>query len=251
MIILKSRREIERMRQAGRLVARVLAELGRRVRPGVTTAELASFAEEFIVRHGGYPTFKGYRGFPAPICVAPNDVVIHGIPGPERLREGDILGIDVGVTLDGYVGDRAHTFPVGEVGELGRRLLEAAEASLAAGIAKALPGGRVGDIGAAVERVAREAGFSVVREYVGHGVGRAMHEEPSVPNFGPPGRGPLLKEGMVIAIEPMVNAGAPETVTDPDGWTVRTKDGSLSAHFEHTVAITADGPEILTLDEAV
>lgn len=250
MIILKSSREIEKMRAAGRLVARVLREIARHVRPGVTTRKLDRVAEEFIVRHGAVPSFKGYRGFPGSICASPNDVIVHGIPDGTVLREGDIFSVDVGVTLDGFVGDMAWTFPVGAVPEETERLLETTRRGLDAGIRAAVPGGHVGDIGAAVQAVVEAEGFSVVRDYVGHGVGRVMHEEPSVPNFGSPGRGALLKPGMVIAIEPMVNVGSPATRTDPDGWTVRTRDGSLSAHFEHTVAITADGPLVLTLDEA-
>ncbi|MBE3591306.1 MAG: type I methionyl aminopeptidase [Firmicutes bacterium] len=247
MIILKSSRELEKLRAAGRLVARTLEELRRHIRPGVTTAELDRIAEEFIVRHGGRPTFKGYRGFPAAICASPNDVVVHGIPGDVVLQEGDIFSVDVGVTLDGFIGDTAWTYPVGEIDDEAARLLEVARKSLEAGIAAAQPGGYVSDIGAAVQAVVEAAGFSVVREYTGHGVGREMHEDPPVPNYGPPGRGPRLKPGMVLAIEPMVNAGTWKTKTDADGWTVRTADGSLSAHFEHTVAVTDDGPEILTV----
>ncbi|MBX5475829.1 MAG: type I methionyl aminopeptidase [Clostridia bacterium] len=247
MIILKSNRELEKMRAAGRLVARALQELRRHIRPGVTTAELDRIAEEFIVRHGGRPTFKGYRGFPAAICASPNDVVVHGIPGDVVLKEGDIFSVDVGVTLDGFIGDTAWTFPVGEVDPEAARLLEVTERSLEAGIAAAQPGGYVSDIGAAVQAVVEAAGFAVVREYTGHGVGRQMHEDPPVPNYGPPGRGPRLKPGMVLAIEPMVNVGTWKTRMEADGWTVRTADGSLSAHFEHTVAVTENGPEILTV----
>lgn len=246
MIILKSNRELEKMRAAGRLVARALEELRRHIRPGVTTAELDRIAEEFIVRHGGRPTFKGYRGFPAAICASPNDVVVHGIPGDVVLKEGDIFSVDVGVTLDGFIGDTAWTFPVGEVDPEAARLLEVTERSLEAGIAAAQPGGYVSDIGAAVQAVVEAAGFSVVREYTGHGVGRHMHEDPPVPNYGPPGRGPRLKPGMVLAIEPMVNAGTHEVEVLADGWTAVTKDRKISAHFEHSVAITEEGPFVLS-----
>jgi methionyl aminopeptidase len=247
MIVLKSRREIELMRQAGRLAAQVLDRLEAAVRPGTRTRELDALAEEFIRGAGAVPAFKGYRGFPASICVSVNDEVVHGIPGQRVLREGDIVSVDVGVLLGGYVGDAARTFPVGEVGPLARRLLEVTQQSLRAGIDRARPGGRLGDISHAVQRVVEAAGFSVVRRYAGHGVGRSIHEDPEVPNFGSPGRGPRLEPGLVLAIEPMVNAGTHEVVVDDNAWTVRTADGSLSAHFEHTVAITADGPEILTL----
>ena len=252
MIVRKSPREIERMEEAGAVVVRTLELLGEHIRPGVTTGELDRLAEEFIRSEGGVPTFKGYtpRGarhpYPASICASPNDMIVHGIPGPYRLSDGDILSVDVGVTLDGFVGDSAYTFAVGDISDETQLLLDACQAALAAGIEQARVGNRVGDISAAVQRVTEEAGFSVVRSLVGHGVGRAMHEEPQIPNFGLPGRGPLLGEGMTLAIEPMINAGGPAIVLDADEWSISTADGSLSAHFEHTVAVTADGPRILT-----
>ncbi len=238
--------EIELMRDAGRLVARTLEMLGREVKPGVTTAELDAMAERFIREHGGRPAFKGYRGFPASICPSVNDEVVHGIPGPKVLREGDIIGIDVGVEMHGYYGDAATTFPVGKVSAEATRLLDVTREALMRGIAMARSGGRVGDISHAIQSYVEGQGFTVVTALVGHGIGRAMHEEPQVPNYGPPDRGPRLMTGQVIAIEPMVNIGGPDVVTQDDGWTVCTKDGSLSAHFEHTVAIGADGPDILT-----
>jgi len=216
------------------------------VRPGMTTEELDRLAETFIRDHGARPAFKGYRGFPASICPSVNDEVVHAIPGRYALKEGDIIGIDVGVEKDGFYGDAARTFPVGPVRPEVVRLLEVTRAALADGIARACAGNRVGDISHAVqERVERE-GFAVVRTLVGHGIGREMHEEPQVPNFGPPNRGPRLMAGQVLAIEPMVTMGSADVVTRPDGWTVVTKDGSLSAHFEHTVAIGPDGPVVLS-----
>jgi len=212
----------------------------------VTTSELDRLAEEFIRSQGGRPSFKGYRGFPASICSSVNDQVVHGIPGPRELKDGDIVGIDVGVELEGYHGDAAWTFPVGEVSDEAKRLLQVTREALAMGIAQARPGGRIGDISHAVQSHVEAAGFSVVRELVGHGIGREMHEEPQVPNYGPPGRGPRLMVGQVLAIEPMVNIGGAEVVTGSDGWTIATRDGSLSAHFEHTVAVGATGPVILS-----
>lgn len=247
MIILKTAEEIAVLREAGRIVARCLEILAEAIRPGITTGELDAIAEAFIRKSGGIPTFKGYFGYPASICTSPNDVVVHGIPGPRVLKEGDIVSIDVGVTYKGFVGDAAYTWPVGRVSEAARKLLRVTEEALHAGIAQARPGNRLGDISHAVQAHVEAHGFSVVRDYVGHGVGRRMHEEPQVPNFGPPGKGPVLAAGMVLAIEPMVNAGGHEVFTDRDNWTVRTRDGKLSAHFEHSVAITEDGPEILTL----
>ena len=247
MIVLKRPEEIARMREAGRLVARLLLELERRIRPGVTTQELDRFAEEFIRAAGGTPSFKGYRGFPASICTSVNEEVVHGIPGPRRLEEGDIISIDVGVWLQGYHSDGARTYPVGEIDPEGRRLLEVTERALYAGIAQAKPGNRVSDISHAVQQVVEAAGFSVVREFVGHGIGRRIHEDPQVPNFGPPGRGPRLRPGMTLAVEPMVNEGGPEVVLKEDRWTAVTVDGRRSAHFEHTVAITEDGPAILSV----
>jgi methionyl aminopeptidase len=247
LIIRKSAREIELMAEAGAVVAATHELLREHIRPGVTTGELDRLADEFIRSHGGVPTFKGYRGYPASICTSPNETVVHGIPGSYALEEGDVLSIDVGVTLGGFVADSAWTFPVGEVTAEAERLLETGEAALSAGIEQARVGNHVGDISAAVQRATEEAGFAVVRSLVGHGVGRSMHEEPQIPNFGEPGRGPLLSEGMTLAIEPMITAGRPEVVLLEDRWSILTEDGSLSAHFEHTLAVTADGPRILTL----
>jgi methionyl aminopeptidase len=247
MIIRKSPQEIERMARAGEVVADVLAQLGERARPGVTTEELDALADEFIRSRGGIPTFKGYRGYPASICTSPNDMVVHGIPGMFALSEGDILSVDVGVTLDGFVADSAYTFPIGEISPEAERLLEGCKAALAAGIDQCRPGNRLSDISHAIQVVTEEHGFSVVRSLVGHGVGRSMHEEPQIPNFGEPGRGPLLSPGMTFAIEPMINAGGPDVVLHDDQWSISTSDSSLSAHFEHTVAITEDAPRILTL----
>jgi methionyl aminopeptidase len=250
MIIRKTTAEIERMARAGRVVVEALALVGEHVRPGTTTAELDALADEFIRSQGGVPTFKGYRGYPASICTSPNDMIVHGIPGPYALEEGDILSVDVGVTLDGYVGDSSYTFPVGRIDPDAERLLEVGQEALAAGIEQCQPGGRLSDISHAIQRVTEENGYSVVRALVGHGVGRSMHEDPQIPNFGPPGRGPELAPGMVFAIEPMINAGGPDIRVEDDQWSIRTDDGSLSAHFEHTVAVTEDGPRILTLAEA-
>ncbi len=247
MIILKSPQEIALMREAGRITALALQELSRRIRPGITTAELNRYAEEFLEKAGAKPAFLGYHGFPASICASVNNEVVHGIPGLRRLEEGDIISIDMGAVYRGYYGDAAATFPVGEISEEARRLLEVTEKALYEGISKAVVGNRVGDISAAVQSYVERHGFHVVRDYVGHGIGRSMHEEPQVPNFGKPGVGPRLQPGMVLAIEPMVNVGTHEVVVMPDGWTVVTKDGSLSAHFEHTVLITEGEPEILTL----
>jgi methionyl aminopeptidase len=250
MIIRKSAAEIERMARAGRVVVDTLALLGEQIRPGTTTAELDTLADEFIRSQGGAPTFKGYRGYPASICTSPNDMIVHGIPGTYPLEEGDILSVDVGVTLEGYVADSAFTFPVGRVDPEAERLLEVCQDALAAGIEQCRPGGRLSDISHAIQRVTEEGGYSVVRALVGHGVGRSMHEDPQLPNFGPPGRGPELAPGMVFAIEPMINAGGPDITVEDDQWSIRTADGSLSAHFEHTVAVTEEGPRILTLAEA-
>jgi methionyl aminopeptidase len=250
MIIRKSASEIELMQRAGRVVVDTLALIGDHVRPGATTAELDALADEFIRVHGGVPTFKGYRGYPASICTSPNDMIVHGIPGPYALEEGDILSVDVGVTLDGYVGDSSYTFAVGRIEPDAERLLEVCQDALAAGIEQCQPGGRLSDISHAIQRVTEENGYSVVRALVGHGVGRSMHEDPQIPNFGPPGRGPELAPGMVFAIEPMINAGEPDITVEDDQWSIRTADGSLSAHFEHTVAVTEEGPRILTLAEA-
>jgi methionyl aminopeptidase len=246
MIIRKSPAEIETMARAGRVVAETIALLEERVQPGVTTAELDELAEDFIRSHGGEPTFKGYRGYPAATCLSPNDMVVHGIPGSVRVDEGDILSVDVGVTLDGFVADSAWTFPVGTISPETQRLLDVCQAALAAGIAEARPGNHVGDISRAVQTVTEAAGFSVIRSLVGHGVGRSMHEDPQVPNFASGHRGPELQEGMTIAIEPMITAGGPDVYIHDDDWSISTVDGSLAAHFEHTVAVTAEGPRILT-----
>jgi methionyl aminopeptidase len=247
VIICRSTAELERMRTAGRLVAEVLAELGAHVRPGVTTAELDRLAERRILAAGAIPAFKGYHGYPASICTSINDEIIHGIPsGHRRLREGDIVSIDVGVSLKGYFGDSAVTFPVGSVSTEAATLLRVTEEALYKAVERARPGSRVSDIGHAVQQYVEAHGFSVVREFVGHGIGQKMHEEPQIPNYGDPGRGPRLTEGMVLAIEPMVNAGRPAVKVLTDGWTAVTRDGSLSAHFEHTVAVTMGEPWILT-----
>ncbi|MGZ6727312.1 MAG: type I methionyl aminopeptidase [Gaiellaceae bacterium] len=246
MIIRKSAEEIERMARAGEVVADVLALIGERAQPGVTTEELDTVADEFIRGQGGEPTFKGYRGYPASICASPNDMVVHGIPGPYALQDGDILSVDVGVTLEGFVADSAYTFHIGEVSAEAERLLEACQTAPAAGIAQCRPENRLSDISHAIQAVTEENGFSVVRSLVGHGVGRSMHEEPQIPNYGEPGRGPQLSPGMTFAIEPMITAGSPEVVLHDDEWSISTSDGSLAAHFEHTVAITEAEPRILT-----
>jgi methionyl aminopeptidase len=247
VVYTRNRSEIELIRASAQLVARTLALLGREARPGRTTAELDRLAETFIRDHGGRPAFKGYRGFPASICPSVNEEVVHGIPGPRELRDGDVVGIDVGVEMDGFYADAAHTYAVGDVEPQAQALLDTTREALAAGIAQAVAGHRVGDISHAIQQHAESRGFSVVRALVGHGIGREMHEEPQVPNSGPRGRGPRLMAGQVLAIEPMVNVGGPDVVTKSDGWTVVTKDGTLSAHFEHTVAVGPDGPEILSV----
>jgi methionyl aminopeptidase len=250
VIVCRSAAELERMRAAGRLVGEVLTALTPRVAPGVTTAELDEIAEKMITDAGAIPAFKGYHGYPATICASINEEVIHGIPSGQRvLREGDILSIDVGASLEGYFGDSAITLPVGQVSEEAARLLTVTEEALYKAIDVAKPGGRVSDIGHAVQKHVEAYGFSVVREFVGHGIGQRMHEEPQVPNYGEAGRGPRLAEGMVLAIEPMVNAGKPAVKVLSDGWTAVTRDKSLSAHFEHTVAITESGAWILTARE--
>ncbi len=246
MIIRKSAREIEKIAAAGTLVAETIAHVGSLIAPGVTTGELDDAAGAFIRERGGIPTSEGYKGYPRAICISPNDVVVHGIPGAYEIAGGDLVTIDVGVTLDGYIADSAYTFGVGEIDPEAQRLLDVAQDALAAGIDQAQVGNRVGDVSRAVQTVVESAGFSVVRSLVGHGVGRHYHEDPHIPNFGEPGRGPRLSEGMTIAIEPMITSGEPEVVVGEDGWTIATADGSLSAHFEHTVAITGAGPRILT-----
>lgn len=247
MIIKKSRQEIEKMRKAGRIVAGVLDMLEEQIRPGVRTEKLNELGDAYIRERDGIPSFLGYRGFPASICTSVNDVVVHGIPGKARLRQGDIIGVDVGVILAGYQADAARTYAVGEVGATAQRLMQVTREALEAGIDACRPGNRLGDISNSIQRVAEGGGFSVVVQFVGHGIGKEMHEEPQIPNFGPPGRGPLLESGMTFALEPMVNEGAYEVEVDDDGWTVCTVDGMLSAHFEHTVAVTETGPSILTV----
>jgi methionyl aminopeptidase len=246
VIIRKTPEEIDRIADAGALVAETISHVGERLEPGITTAELDGIADAFIRAHGGIPTSMGYKGYPAAICISPNDVVVHGIPGSHRVQEGDLITIDVGVTLDGFIGDSAYTFGVGRIDPEAQRLLDVGQEALGAGIQQARLGNRVGDISHAVQLVVESAGFAVVRSLVGHGVGRHYHEDPHVPNFGMPGRGPKLSEGMTIAIEPMITIGSPEVYLHPDGWTIITQDGSVAAHFEHTVAITADGPRVLT-----
>jgi methionyl aminopeptidase len=246
VIIRKSQQEIETMARAGAVVADTLALLEEHIQPGVTTRELDEIAEEFIRSRGGAPTFKGYKGYPSATCLSPNSMVVHGIPGKTTLGDGDILSVDVGVTLDGFVADSAWTFPVGTISADAQRLLDTCKAALEAGIDKARVGNTIGDISEAVQTVTEAAGFSVIRSLVGHGVGRSMHEDPQVPNFVSAYRGPELKEGMTIAIEPMITAGAAEVYIHDDEWSISTSDASLAAHFEHTVAVTAEGPRILT-----
>ena len=250
MIVCRSAAELDRMREAGRLVGEVLTELASHVAPGVTTADLDLIAEKRIAQAGAIAAFKGYHGYPATICASINDEVIHGIPSGRRvLNEGDVISIDVGASLDGYYGDSAITLPVGSISEEAATLLRVTEESLFKAILQVRPGGRVSDIGHAVQQHVESYGFSVVREFVGHGIGQKMHEEPQVANYGEPGRGPRLAEGMVLAIEPMVNAGKAAVKVLADGWTAVTRDGSLSAHFEHTVAVMAGEPWILTARE--
>jgi len=249
VIVRKSAAEIEIMREAGRISARALRLVGEAVRPGVTTAELDELAEAAIREDHAIPAFKGYHGFPATLCTSLNQQVVHGIPSKGcKLAEGDIVSVDVGAIFDGYYGDNAATFAVGTVSDEASRLLTVTAQSLQAGIEQCIEGKRLYDIGAAVQAVAEGAGFGVVREYVGHGIGRAMHEDPNVPNYGKAGTGPRLEVGMVLAIEPMINAGTFQVDALSDGWTVVTRDGSLSAHFEHTVAVTEAGPLILTAE---
>ena len=249
-IVLRSQAEIGKLRRANQLVGQVLAELRAMVAPGVTTEDIDRVAEERVRAAGGVPAFKGYHGYPATICASVNEEVIHGIPSAQRLlQEGDIISIDVGASLDGYFGDSAVTLPVGQVSEQAATLLRVTEEALFKAIERVKVGGRVSDLGHAVQKHVESFGFSVVREFVGHGIGQRMHEEPQVPNYGEPGRGPRLSEGMVLAIEPMVNAGKPAVKVLSDGWTAVTRDKSLSAHFEHTVAITVSGAWILTARE--
>lgn len=246
MIVCKSPAEIERMRAANALVADVLAELAGMVAPGVTTADLDAEAEKLVRAGGAEPAFKGYRGYPCTLCASVNEQVVHGIPSARALGEGDIVSLDMGVKLNGFYGDSAVTVPVGAVSDEAARLLQVTRESLDHGIAQVRLGGRISDIGHAIQQHVEAHGFSVVREFVGHGIGAALHEEPQIANYGEPGRGPRLAEGMVLAIEPMVNVGRPAVKVLGDGWTAVTKDGSLSAHFEHTVAVTKNGPLVLT-----
>lgn len=248
MITRKTADQIALMRRAGKVVAEMHEECIRASKPGATTADVDAVARDVIERRGARSNFLGYHGFPAVVCTSPNHVIVHGIPTEAVvLEEGDILSIDCGAIIEGWHADAAITVPIGEIDADSKRLIEVTRASLEAAIDQVVVGSRLGDVGAAVEAVAVEAGFSVVREYVGHGIGTAMHEEPQVPNYGPPGRGLKLKEGLVLAIEPMVNAGGPETEVLDDGWTVVTRDGRRSAHFEHTIAVTEHGPDVLTL----
>jgi len=246
MIIRKTPEELDQMAVGGDILVRCLKMLERKTRPGITTEELDAAAEKFIRSQDARPAFKGYRGFPGSVCASPNSMVVHGIPGPYELKRGDIVTLDVGVVKDGWVTDAAMTFPVGPIDTEAKRLLEVTKTSLFAGAEQMRPGKHLGDVSAAVQGVVEGAGMSVIRTLVGHGIGRDMHEEPQVPNFGKPGKGPELEEGMVLAIEPMVNLGGPLVRMDDDGWSVFSEDGSLAAHFEFTVAVTADGPRILT-----
>jgi methionyl aminopeptidase len=250
MIIGKSQKEIDKMRASGQLVGRVLQELRAMIAPGLTTIEVNNAAEKMIRDAGAYPTFKGYNGFPYSICASVNEQVVHGFPSNYELREGDIFSIDVGVTLEGFVGDTATTIPVGSVGDDRLRLIQVTEECLQLGIDQCRAGKHLGDIGWAVQSHAEAHGYSVVRDYVGHGIGRRMHEDPQIPNYGKPGKGAKIKKGYVFAVEPMVNMGSLYTKTLKDGWTVVTLDGQPSAHAEHTIAITEEGPEVLTLVRA-
>lgn len=247
MIEVKSKEELQKVESACRIVADTLQYLGGLVAPGISTGELERRADEYIRKQGGTPAFKGYRGYPASICTSRNSQVVHGIPSDrDVLHEGDIISIDLGVIFDGFYGDAAITYPVGEISGKARRLLEVTEQSLRAGIDKAVAGNRISDIGHAVQALVERNGFSVVRSFVGHGIGKSLHEEPQIPNFGAPGRGVRLRAGMTLAIEPMVNAGRYDVVVLDDGWTAVTRDGSLSAHFEHTVAVTENSARVLT-----
>jgi methionyl aminopeptidase len=246
VILRKSQTEIEGMARAGEIVTDTLAMIGEELRPGISMLELDRVAEEYIRERGGAPTSKGYRGYPATLCISPNAMIVHGIPTDYRAQEGDVISIDLGVTLDGLIADSAYTFGVGEISAEAQRLLDVCQEALVAGIDQAQSGNHVSDIGHAVQTVVEGAGFSVVRSLVGHGVGRAYHEDPQIPNFGAPGRGPELLPGMTLAVEPMITAGAPDVVMHADEWSISSEDGSLSAHFEHTVAVTEDGPRVLT-----
>ena len=249
MIFLKSSSEMDALERANRLVHTVLRAVRAAAAPGVSTGELDELAEETIRQHGGTPAFKGYRGFPATLCTSVNDVIVHGIPSrTTRLAEGDVLSVDCGVLLDGFYGDAATTFGIGKVAADAVRLMDTARKCLDDGVAAVAPGGRLGDVGAAVQARAEGAGFGVVREFVGHGIGRSLHEDPQVPNYGLPGHGQVMKPGLVIAIEPMITVGGWRVRVDADGWTARTEDGKLAAHFEYSVAVTADGRRVLGVD---
>ena len=249
MILIKNDLEISLMRKAGKIVGETLNLLERNIKPGITTAELNRIAEEFITKQGAKPSFKGLYGFPASVCISVNTTVVHGIPGNYTLKDGDIVSVDCGAFIDGFHGDAARTFPVGKVNEEARKLIEVTKKSFFKGIEKAKLGNRLSDISSEIQKYAEAQGFSVVRDFVGHGIGRNVHEDPNVPNFGKPGKGPLLIKGMVLAIEPMLNIGKHNVKTLSDGWTVVTGDGTLAAHYENTIAILPDGPEILTLVE--
>jgi methionyl aminopeptidase len=246
MIIKKSPAEIDKMARAGEILVRTMDLLAGKIRPGVTTGELDRAAERFIRSQGATPAFKGYRGFPGSICTSPNDMVVHGIPGTFKLTRGDVISVDIGVIFDGWVADAARTFPVGEVSPVAAKLLEVTRESLFRAVEACRPGNRLGDVGHAVQQHVEGGGFSIVRSLVGHGIGRDMHEEPQIPNYGQPGKGTPLEEGMVLAVEPMTTAGRHMVRMGDDGWAIYSQDGSLAAHFEFTVAITADGPRILT-----
>ena len=246
MIYLKTNEEIELLRENNLLVSQALAEVGKHIKPGITTKELNRIAEDFIRSHGAIPSFLGYEGYPASACISVNEQVVHGIPSDYVIKEGDIVSVDLGTFMKGFNGDSAYTFAVGEVSNEARQLLEVTKEALRKGTAQAKAGNRIGDISAAVQSYAESFGYGVVRELVGHGLGKKMHESPEVPNFGARGRGPLLKEGMVICIEPMINMGTKAVVFERDGWTVRTKDNKPSAHFEYAVAVRRDGPDVLT-----
>jgi methionyl aminopeptidase len=246
MIIRKSKQEIEGMARAGALVHETLQLVAEHLEAGITMLELDRIADEHITSKGGIPTSKGYKGFPAALCISPNSMVVHGIPNGYRAQEGDLISVDLGVTLDGLVADSAVTLPVGEISAVAQRLLAVCQDALAAGIEQAQSGNHLSDISHAIQLAVEEAGFSIVRSLVGHGVGRSYHEDPQIPNWGPPGRGPMLQEGMTLAIEPMITAGRPEVYVHDDDWSISSVDESLAAHFEHTVAVTAEGPRVLT-----
>jgi methionyl aminopeptidase len=246
VIVKKTPEQIDKMAAAGAILVRTLDLVAGKIRPGVTTQELDAAAERFIRSQGATPAFKGYRGFPGSICASPNAMVVHGIPGRYKLDRGDVLSVDVGVVLDGWVADAARTFPVGPIAPVARKLLDTTEGALLAAVPQCRPGNRLGDVSHAIQAHVEAEGFSIIRSLVGHGIGREMHEDPQVPNYGPPGKGPRLEEGMVLAIEPMVTAGRHQVRMADDHWAIFTQDGSLAAHFEFTIAITAEGPRVLT-----